>query len=193
LNKGKSIMHEHRFHGEPARLRNPERLAWLEVERVVELSLIKDGNIHNVLDIGTGTGIFAESFLQSGLVVEGLDGSPEMLQSARDLVPGVIFQEGEAENLPYPDASFDLVFMGLLLHETDDQSRAMREAARVSRQRIAVLEWPYEIQEIGPGFDERLTNQQIIELASESGFVVTQTTRLNSLVLYILEKSRNQS
>jgi hypothetical protein len=48
---------ERRFHGEPGRLRSKERLALLEVDRVVSLSIegLESGRI---LDAGTGTGIF---------------------------------------------------------------------------------------------------------------------------------------
>jgi len=136
-------MHERRFHADIARLRNPERLARLEVKRVVEL-VTQKGDIRRMLDIGTGSGVFAEAFIHAGFEVEGLDANPEMLAAARDLVPGARFQEGTAESLPYPDASFDLVFMGLLFHDTDDRLKAMQEAARVTCQQVAILEWPYE-------------------------------------------------
>lgn len=180
-------MHEHRFHGEIARLRSPERLAWLEVNRVVELSL-QNASLRRVLDIGTGSGIFAEAFAKAGLEVEGLDANPEMLTAARNLVAGVHFQEGIAESLPYPDASFDLVFMGLLFHETDDHLKALQEAARVARRRIAILEWPYKMQEIGPVLDERLSEEAVRELAVQVGFGKVEIISLNSLVLYCLTK-----
>ncbi len=180
-------MHEHRFHGDVSRLRSPERLAWLEVDRVVELSL-QGGNIRRALDVGTGTGIFAEAFSKLGLDVEGIDANPDMLAAARDLVAGVRFQEGTAESLPFPDASFDLVFMGLLFHETDNRSRAMQEAARVARQRVVMLEWPYEKQDVGPGLDERLTEQQVKDLAAKAGLKARQVLSLQKLTLYVLEK-----
>ncbi len=180
-------MHEHRFHGDIARLRSPERLAWLEVERVVKLSL-QDGNFHRVLDVGTGSGIFAEAFSKAGLEVVGVDANPEMLEAARNLVPGVRFEEGIAEALPSPDAAYDLVFMGLLFHETDDRLQAMREGARVARQRVVALEWPYKEQETGPGLDERLTEEQITGLATQAGLKVKSVLPLHSLVLYVLEK-----
>ena len=131
-------MHEHRFHGDISRLRSPERLAWLEVDRVVKLST-QGENLRRVLDVGTGSGIFAEAFAKLGLDIEGVDANPEMLTAARNQVEGVRFQEGTAESLPYPDSSFDLVFMGLLFHETDDRLKAMQEAARVTRQQVTVL------------------------------------------------------
>lgn len=180
-------MHEHRFHGDVSRLRSLERLAWLEVDRVVELSL-QGGNIRRVLDVGTGTGIFAEAFSKLGLDVEGVDANPDMLAAARDLVAGVRFQEGTAESLSYPDTSFDLVFMGLLFHETDDRHSAMREAARVASQRVAILEWPYEKQDIGPGLDERLVQEDIENLASRVGLNLVRVLPLQKLMLYLLEK-----
>ncbi|HUI90324.1 MAG TPA: class I SAM-dependent methyltransferase [Anaerolineales bacterium] len=180
-------MHEHRFHGDIGRLRSPERLAWLEVDHVVELSL-QDGDFRRVLDVGTGSGIFAETFSKAGLDVVGVDANPKMLETARNLVPGVRFDDGIAESLPYPDGAFDLVFMGLLFHETDNRLQAMREAARVAHQRVTVLEWPYKEQEIGPGLDERLTEKQVTDLAAQAGLKVWRVLPLHSLVLYVLER-----
>ena len=180
-------MHERRFHNDIVRLRSPERLARLEANRVVEL-VTQDTNIRNVLDVGTGSGVFAEAFVHTGLDVEGLDANSEMLTAARELVPGVRFQEGIAESLPYPDAVFDLVFMGLLFHETDDRLKAMQEAVRVTRRWVAILEWPYETQDFGPGLEERLTEKEMQKLAFHAGLAVPQIFHLQSLVLYLLEK-----
>ncbi len=180
-------MHEYRFHGDIARLRSPERLAWLEVDRVAELSL-QDGDFRRVLDVGTGSGIFAETFSKAGLEVVGVDANPEMLESARNQVPGVRFEEGIAESLPYPDAAYDMVFMGLLLHETDDRLQSIQEAARVARHRVVALEWPYKEQEIGPGIDERLSEKQVTDLAAQAGLRVKGVLPLDLLVLYVLEK-----
>jgi SAM-dependent methyltransferase len=185
--KTEIFMHERRFHGDVARLRNPERLAWLEVNRVIDLSL-QGATLRRVLDIGTGSGIFAEAFTKAGLEAEGLDANPEMLAAARDLVPNARFQEGTAESLPYPDASFDLVFIGLLFHEADDRLKAMQDAARVAHQRVAILEWKYETQDMGPGLDERLTEKEIRELADQAGLVNLRVVPLQSLVLYLFEK-----
>ncbi len=180
-------MHERRFHDDIARLRSPERLAWLEANHVVELST-QGKNIHSVLDLGTGSGVFAEAFSRAGFKVEGLDANPEMLTVARDLVRAVHFRTGTAESLPYSDAAFDLIFMGLLFHETDDRLKAMQEAARVARQQVAILEWPYEQQDFGPGLDERLMEKDIEGLAVRAGLNVSHVFHLQSLVLYLLEK-----
>ena len=52
-------MHEKRYNLEIKRLRNPERVARLEVKRVVNLSLENMENAKTVLDIGVGSGIYA--------------------------------------------------------------------------------------------------------------------------------------
>ena len=83
--------HEKRFHGSIEFLRSQERIARLELERVVQLSL--EGILANsVLDIGTGSGIFAEAFFKQIPAVTGVDVSEEMLERARQMVEGADFQ-----------------------------------------------------------------------------------------------------
>jgi len=109
--------HERRFHGGAERLRAPERLALMEIARVVQLC-VEGVDMSSVLDVGTGTGIFAEAFASRSLRVTGIDPNSELLDVARGLVPGGTFVEAMAEKLSFDDASFDLVFLGHVLHET---------------------------------------------------------------------------
>ena len=180
-------MHERRFNREIERLRDPERIARLEVERVVNLALENLEGVQTVLDIGTGTGLFAEQFAAKGLQVTGLDVNPEMLPAARQYVPAGTFQEGVAEKLPFADASFDLVFMGLLLHETDDTLAVLSEAHRVVVKRLAILEWPDEEQPFGPPREHRLSYVKIASLAKQAGFKEVQEVRLDNLNLYCID------
>lgn len=181
-------MHERRFNREVERLRDPERIARMEVERVVNLALenLKEGQM--VLDVGTGSGLFAEQFAAKGLKVTGLDVNPEMLSAAQKYVPSGTFQEGVAEKLPFLDGSFDLVFMGLLLHETDDLLAALREAHRVTLQRLAILEWPDEEQTFGPPREHRLAYEKIAAVAKQAGFKEVEQIRLENMVLYRLDR-----
>ncbi len=180
-------MHERRYSREIERLRDPERVARLEVPRVVQLALGGLAYPQTVLDVGTGSGLFAEQFATRGMRVDGLDANPEMLAAARGFVPAGTFHEGAAEKLPFPDGSFDLVFMGLLLHETDDALEALREARRVALRRLAVLEWPDEDQPFGPPRAHRLSFEKLEVLARQAGFKVIRPVRLEQLVLYLLE------
>ena len=61
-------MHERRFAGSPGMLHSPERLALLEIERVVSLCL-EEFPAASVLDVGTGSGLFAKGFAARGLEV----------------------------------------------------------------------------------------------------------------------------
>lgn len=177
-------MHERRFNREIERLRDPERIARLELGRVVDLALEGLPGAKSALDVGTGSGVFAEQFAARGLRITGLDVNPEMLLVAQKYVPAGIFKEGIAEELPFPDGSFDLVFMGLLLHETDDIQAALSEARRVAVQRLVILEWPDEEQPFGPPLEHRLSYEKIEAPARQAGFAKFEQIRLASLVLY---------
>jgi ubiquinone/menaquinone biosynthesis C-methylase UbiE len=182
------LMHERRFNREIERLRDPERVERMEVGRVIDLSLEGLDHPEAVLDIGTGSGLFAEAFAAKGLRVTGIDANPEMLPAARQFVPTGTFQDGVAEALPFPDGSFDLLFMGLLLHETDDIAAALAEACRVSRRRLVVLEWPKTEQEFGPPLDHRLNAETVISLSKRAGFLNVEMIPLTYLVLYRMDR-----
>jgi ubiquinone/menaquinone biosynthesis C-methylase UbiE len=178
--------HERRFQGGPDRLRSAERLALMEVPRVVALS--REGlTVQAMLDVGTGTGLFAGAFAELGIAVTGIDVNAQLLASARELVHAGLFLEAPAELLPFPDLSFDLVFLGLVLHETDDALAALKEARRVSRARVAILEWPYREGPGGPPLEHRLKEEDIAGLARAAGFPKPETIHLLNLDLHRLD------
>lgn len=177
--------HDRRYAGGPDRLRSPERLALLETGRVVSLA-VEDLEISSVLDVGTGTGIFAEAFSGGSRRVEGIDPDPVLLDVARRLVPAARFQEAAAEKLPFADGSFDLVFFGHVLHETDDPVGALTEARRVARKRVVVLEWPYRTEEMGPPLAHRLQPSRVLEVSRAAGFTHTERIELAHMDLYRL-------
>jgi ubiquinone/menaquinone biosynthesis C-methylase UbiE len=176
-------MNERCFHGDPARLRSPERIALLELDRVVAACL-EGMKATTVLDVGTGTAVFAEAFAGRGLAVTGVDLNPEMIAWAESHVPGARFVEGAAERLPFPDASFDLVFLGHVLHESPEPEIAIGEAKRVARLRIAVLEWPYLSEEQGPPLEHRLEPEKIEALLRDQGLERIERVALAHMALY---------
>jgi ubiquinone/menaquinone biosynthesis C-methylase UbiE len=178
-------MHERRFHGRLELLRSPDRLALLEVQPVVSLCL-EGIAARSVLDVGTGTGVFAEAFVAQGLEVTGIDANANMIEAAQRLVPHARFEQAPVEDIPLPDGAFDLVFLGLVLHEADDALQALCEARRVARMRVAVLEWPYQEQEQGPPLAHRLRSEQIEAMALAAGFLQVEALPLAHLVLYRL-------
>jgi SAM-dependent methyltransferase len=112
-----------------------------------------------VLDVACGTGVVARVAAQrvgaTGRVV-GVDLNPGMLAVARALPPppgaSIVWQEGSADALPLPEASFDVVFCQLGLQYFPDRPKALREMCRVLRPngRMALLVWR-SIQ-LSPGF-----------------------------------------
>jgi len=89
------------------------------------------------LEIGAGTGYFTLNMLRAGLIGEATcsDISPGMLATlqanARRLGLKVKTKPADAEELPFADASFDLVFGHAVLHHIPDLDRAFAEFARV--------------------------------------------------------------
>lgn len=178
-------VHERRFAGGPEMLRSPRRVQFLEVDRVIDLCL-EAFAARSVLDVGTGTGLFAEGFAARGLKVAGIDANPAMVEAARRYVSQEEFQQAPAEAIPYPNCAFDLVFLGLVLHEADDRLQALQEARRVARVGVAVLEWPYREGEHGPPLAHRLRPEEVTVLAQATGFSQVETLHLTHLVLYRL-------
>ena len=91
------------------------------------------------LEIGSGTGFFLLNLKQAGVLDEGhvTDLSPGMVEVAirngRALGFEVEGRVADAECLPYPDSSFDLVVGHAVLHHVPDLDTAMREVLRVLR------------------------------------------------------------
>jgi len=140
--------------------------------------------VQSVLDVGTGSGIFTEGFAEKIATVVGIDANPEMIKVSQGLVPKVNFQEATAESMPFADKSFDLVFLGLVLHETDDVQGALSESRRCAKQRVVVLEWPYKQEEMGPPLEHRLQSGDVVAMAKRVGFKAITIIPLKNLLFY---------
>lgn len=91
-----------------------------------------------VLDVASGTaGVALELAARSGARVVGVDLTEEMLRQGRDYVaaagmsPRIGLVTGRAEQLPFPDASFDALTFTYLLRYVDDPQATLTELARV--------------------------------------------------------------
>lgn len=180
-------MNEKRFTGDIGKLRSAERRDRLQPEKVIAYALAGI-DARSVLDIGTGTGLFAEMFLANGLSVKGVDCNNEFIKVAQDLLPDIDFKVAVAEKLPFDKGQFDLAFMGHLLHETDDPALAVKEAYRVCRKRLAILEWPYVEQEVGPPLDHRMPLETIRQLGQAAGFSQCDVIQLRLMQLVIFDR-----
>jgi ubiquinone/menaquinone biosynthesis C-methylase UbiE len=114
------------------------------------LKLLEDWQIPeglSLLDVGCGAGQIAIPAARAGISATGVDIAPNLIEQARARAAAeglkVQFDEGDAEDLPYPDASFDVVvsLVGAMFAPRPD--RVAAELVRVCRPsgRIIMVNW----------------------------------------------------
>ncbi len=132
-------------------------------DQTLRVARVKPGE--RVLDVATGTGITAIAARERGAQVTGMDLTPELLEVARGKAreagySDIDFREGDAENMPFADASFDVVLSTCGHMFAPDQEKVASELVRVTRPggRVVFLAWT---PEGGLGSWFRITNQHI--------------------------------
>ena len=78
-----------------------------------------------VLEIGCGMGVNSTILSQKGAFVTAIDIAQNRLDRVKQLLrqrsmENIYLCKGDGQSLPFSDHSFDIVFMGLVFHETDD-------------------------------------------------------------------------
>ena len=101
--------------------------------RFVEQARVRRGQ--RALDVGCGPGALTAQLVErlGTEAVSAVDPSAPFVAAARDRFPGVDVRSGAAEQLPYPDDSFDLALAQLVVHFMADPVAGLREMARVTR------------------------------------------------------------
>lgn len=100
-----------------------------------------------VLDAATGTGNLAVAAARAGAQVDAFDLTPALLDQARERAAAagvdVRFVEGDLLDVPFPDASFDLVGSTFGAFLADDPARCAHELVRVTRPggRVVATAW----------------------------------------------------
>jgi SAM-dependent methyltransferase len=110
---------------------------WSDIVGQVFLDWLSPAPGQRWADIGCGSGAFTKLILSrcAPAKVDGIDPSDSQLAYAR-VRPGVqdaIFHQGDAMALPFPDASFDIAVMALVIHFVPDPAKGVAEMVRVVR------------------------------------------------------------
>jgi SAM-dependent methyltransferase len=85
----------------------------------------------SILDVGCGPGYVSGAAAERGAVSTGLDFSEQMISIAKKMFPGIEFRQGDAQNIPFDDGTFDAAVANFSLLHVAEPERAMSEAARV--------------------------------------------------------------
>lgn len=117
---------------------------WGGFARAAQLALVDAAGIHagaRVLDVGCGSGEFLGLLRAHGASAVGIDPAAGMREIAA--AQGHDVRAGDAEDLPFPDGSFDVVTAVNALQFAQDTPAALREFARVLRTGgvVAVANW----------------------------------------------------
>ncbi len=99
------------------------------------------------LDVGCGPGALTEELVRRlGVAnVWAVDPSPTFVKACRERLPGVDVRDGQAESLPFPDASRDVVLAQLVFHFVSDAPLVAQEMRRVATSggTVAACVWDF--------------------------------------------------
>jgi len=159
-----------------------------------------NGGSARVLDVGCGTGLVLRAVaarLPGAEVLAGVDAAAAMIEVARaraagDPVSGsrLSFEQGMAEQLPFPDESFDLVVSAVSFHHWNDQAAGLAECHRVlapgGRLVLTDLLWLGLVPALFRGSQHRRrarTRGEVEQLLRGAGFASPAWYRLYALVI----------
>jgi len=162
----------------------PEDHHWWFATRTWSLLNLIDANITrrdgNVLDIGCGAGNMIHHLSRYGRV-QGIevDARPVAMAQAR----GYDVRQGDAtKNIPFPDASFDLVTALDVIEHVDEDEAIIREACRVLRPNgiltisTPAFQWLWSYNDVLNGHKHRYTPHELRERVEHAGFRVKRLT-----------------
>jgi ubiquinone/menaquinone biosynthesis C-methylase UbiE len=126
----------------------------------------------DVLEVGCGSGFAVQMFAEAGARVTAVDLTEWAVETTRRRLAafgldGEVF-EADAEELPFDDGAFDLVFSWGVIHHTTDMDRALAELVRVCRHRGRIVVMVYHRRSLF-FFVYRLL-QRFLPLARRLGF-----------------------
>ena len=107
---------------------------WSSLTRQFIPHLIDDAKVTagmSVLDVACGPGYLSATAKELGAIPIGIDFSEKMIAIAKEMFPDTPFRQGDAQELPFEDRSFDRVLINFGLLHLSHPEKACAEACRV--------------------------------------------------------------
>lgn len=151
----------------------------------------------HLLDTACGTGRLTRMIREKypNVKITGTDLSPDMITVAKERVPedeATTWQIASTDELPFRDATFDIVTCANAFHLILGQEKAMREMVRVLKPggRLCIVDWCREYPQValllgvsrilGKQYRKILTRHELSELMQRGGLNVTHTSKFKS-------------
>lgn len=157
--------------------------------RLLEKEKIRKKEV-KILDVGCGNGNFLRFLYNKGFLEEnmyGIDISWEALSIAKNRYPKINFICQDAQNIPFPDNYFDLVFAILILSVVLDeevQKRIIQEIRRAVKDKGLVF--IYDMRFFSPNPSTRKVKRSVIEKYFSKDRITRYILTLNPYIARIL-------
>lgn len=154
-----------------------DRLADMKFQESMDM-LELDGNC-KVLDIGSGTGIFAFTAAEKACKVVSVEMDDLMIGIQEEKIEKgnvdnveIVKCNLDGEKLPFDDGYFDAVILSTLVHEIDDKDKMFSEIERITKPgaRILIVDFKKKKTEFGPPLEERLDDDEIRKIVEKYEF-----------------------
>ncbi len=171
---------------------------------IITKSGIEDLSDKKILDVGCGKGGTLRDFIKYGARAEncyGIDLLPDRIDTAKDLSPNIFLICGNAENLPYESAFFDMVISSTLFTSILDKrmkQNIAREMIRVLKTEGIVLWYDYHLNNPQNPDVKGVKKKEIFELFPDCEIILKRLTLAppvsraiaphSFLACYLLEK-----
>ena len=172
----------HKFNPEHIdRLLSAERLMEQHPEGLLRHEGLAPGD--SFADVGCGPGFF--TIPAAGIVGEkgkvyAIDTSEEMLfeLDKRDPPPNVVLVKSAESEIPLDDAVADMALLSYVLHEAEDAVLFLKEVGRILTDGaiLLILDWKKRVEDKGPPVQDRLTEESVMKMLEEAGFVDSEAS-----------------
>lgn len=186
----------HKFDAKKAGiLDSPDRAQFLNPDSILEkLGLDRE---QMLVDLGCGTGFFSIPASKRVKKVFALDIQQEMLdilneKIKKEKITNIEAILSEEFFIPLPDNSADVLIMANVFHELEERSSLLKQAKRVLRKngKLVIIDWKKIEMDFGPPFGERLTEKDVIDIASANGFRILEQSNAGTYnYLLVMGKS----